>query len=106
MFTTYCQVDDYMNDYMLFCWYRGCWPEQWLYQVKDKFLYILRAFNDAAIVWYEGVPSDRASEKDTEQFINLSESTGQTAAAIFKDLTGFYPIPKSEQKCGLFLKLG
>jgi len=27
MFTTYCDIDDYMQDYMLYCWYRGCWPE-------------------------------------------------------------------------------
>ena len=76
MFTTYCQVDDYIQDYMLFCWYRGCWPDQWLYQIKGKFLYILRAVNDAGIVWYEGVPESEESETDQEQWITLAEQTG------------------------------
>ena len=97
MFTTYCNLDDYVEDYMLYCWYRGCWPEQVWNQVKGKFLYILRAINDAGIVYYEGVPASNESEQDMEKWINLSESTGQTFASIFKDLTGFYPIPKDQQ---------
>jgi hypothetical protein len=30
------------------------------------------------------------------QWIELSMKTGSTTAVIFKDLTGFYPVPKEE----------
>jgi hypothetical protein len=50
--------------------------------------------NDAAIVWYEGVPDEYESDKDIETWIVLSETTGRTSAEIFIDLTGFVPVPK------------
>ena len=100
MITNDCDVDKIVNDYMVFCWYRGCWPEQMLSQVENKFLYILRAVNDAAIVWYEGVPANKQNltDAETKQWINLAEQTGQTTSNIFKDLTGFYPVPKDQRK--------
>jgi hypothetical protein len=58
MATSKCEIDKTLNDYMLFCWYRGCWPDQIWFQVKDRFLYIAREINDAAIVWNEGIPND------------------------------------------------
>jgi hypothetical protein len=66
-----------------------------------KWLYILRSLNDSAIVWWEGIPEAREdgtyAEDDMEQWINLSEQTGQTMAQIFKDISGFYPIPKDQR---------
>ena len=56
MITSSCNIDKALNDYMLFCWYKGCWPDQVWFQIKDKWLYMLRAANDAGIVWMEGVP--------------------------------------------------
>ena len=94
MLTTECNIDKTMNDYMLFCWYRGCWPDQLLQGLEDKWLYVLRNVNDAGIVWYEGIPEGTVNEEDTAKWIELSEQTGQNAAGIFMDLTGFYPIPK------------
>lgn len=66
--------------------------------IEKNFLYVLRNINDAAIVWYEGVPKDFQTDKDIEEWVTLSETTGRSSAQIFKDLTGFYPIPKDEQK--------
>ena len=31
MFTNECGLDHTMNDFSTFCWYRGCWPMQFLY---------------------------------------------------------------------------
>lgn len=58
---------------------------------------MLRNVNDAAIVWYEGVPSSFQSEQDIETWINLSETTGKTCAENFIDLTGFRPVPIEDQ---------
>ena len=77
-----------------------------LYQVKDKFLYILRSINDAGIVWMEGIPKIQEEEtedrdltdEERDQWVTLCEETGRTSALIFQDLTGFYPIPKEEMK--------
>ena len=98
MFTTKCGLNEAINDFMLYCWYRGCVPMQYWEHIKKNFLYILRNINDAGIVWYEGVPEDIDSEKDIETWINLSETTGRTSAEIFIDLTGFKPLKKEEMK--------
>lgn len=82
---------------MLYCWYKGCVLEQYWEHLKHRFLYMLRDINDAAIVWYEGIPEDYEEEKDIEQWINLSETTGHTVSSLFIDLTGFKPVPKDEQ---------
>ena len=66
MLTNDCDIDHIVNDYMVYCWYRGCWPEQMLAQVENKFLYILRAINDAAIVWYEGIPDSKVNLTDAQ----------------------------------------
>ena len=28
MVTAKCDLDHALNDYMLYCWYKGCWPDQ------------------------------------------------------------------------------
>jgi hypothetical protein len=98
MLNNECEVDKQINDFMVYCWYQGCWFDQIWKNTEGKWLYILRSINDAAIVWYEGIPEPLEdgsfSETDMEQWINLSEQSGQTTASILKDITGFYPIPK------------
>lgn len=76
MLSAKCGLNVAMNDFMLFCWYRGCQPQQYWTHIKKNFLYILRNINDAAIVWYEGVPEEYDEEKDIEQWISISETTG------------------------------
>jgi hypothetical protein len=66
--------------------------------IEKNFLYILRNINDAAIVWYTGVPQKFESDEDIETWVTLSETTGRSTAQIFKDLTGFFPIAKDQQK--------
>ena len=95
MITTKCGIAEAFNDYMLFCWYKGCLLSSLLNHLEKEYLYILRDINDAAIVWYEGVPEEYNSEKDIEQWITISETSGRSAAKIFKDLTGFEPVPRS-----------
>jgi hypothetical protein len=82
MATAKCNVDKTLNDYMVYCWYRGCWPEQMLMEVEGKWLYIARSVNDAAIVWNEGIPSNTEvnDAESIQQWVSLSEKTGQTAA--------------------------
>ena len=66
---------------MVFCWYKGCWPRQILSKSLNKILYVLRALNDAAIVWYEGIPEEEAAhDQDIEEWAKLSEQTGLTLA--------------------------
>jgi hypothetical protein len=80
MFNNQCDIDETINDFMVFCWYRGCWPKQILLSSGNKILYVLRAINDAAIIWYEGVPEGKMSDEDIQKWEKLSESTGTTLA--------------------------
>ena len=61
-------------------------------------MYMLRDINDAAIVWYEGIPETYKTNEDIEKWVTLSETTGKSAAQIFKDLTGFFYLSKDKQK--------
>lgn len=82
MFNNQCDIDETINDFMVFCWYRGCWPKQILLSSGNKILYVMRAINDAAIVWYEGIPDGTITEADLVAWEKLSESTGSTMAQI------------------------
>ena len=64
--------------------------------LEGKWLYILRQINDAAIVWYEGVGEIEDPEESSKAWVRLSLETGKSAAIIFQDLTGFYPISRDE----------
>ena len=97
MFTNECGLDHTFNDFSTFCWYRGCWPMQFVHKMGDKWLYVLRAVNDAAIVWKEGMMEirshpDKTYEMEEEEWSKLSAQTGQTMADIFQDVTDFYPL--------------
>jgi hypothetical protein len=81
MWNNQCNVDETINDFMVFCWYKGCWPKQILFTSGTKILYVMRAINDALIIWYEGVPEDH-EESNMDRWITLSEATGRTAAEI------------------------
>jgi len=98
MLTTKCGMLTCMNDFMMFCWYRGCQPIQVWEHIEAKFLYVLRNINDAAIVWYTRVPESYESDDDIETWVTLAETTGQAAAHIFIDLTGFFPITKEMEQ--------
>jgi hypothetical protein len=98
MFNNQCDIDETINDFMIYCWYRGCWPRQILLQSGSKILYVMRAINDAAIIWYEGIPDGKMTEEDLQSWDKLSESTGITVAQILQDITGFFPIPNEERQ--------
>lgn len=66
MITEDCQVDETLNELMIFCWYKGCWPMQFVYKSGDKWLYILRSINDAGIVWQEGLAKVDANDSQRE----------------------------------------
>lgn len=57
MWNNQCDIDEGIYDFMVFCWYRGCWPEQMLGNSEARWLYMLRDVNDALIVWQEGKPT-------------------------------------------------
>lgn len=50
------------------------------YRLEDTWLYILRSMNEAAIVWYEGVPDNHDDEESVKTWINLTEESGIAAA--------------------------
>lgn len=83
MFGTSCGMNEITNDFMVYCWYKGCWPQQMLADVKTNVLYILRDINDAAIIWWEGVPEVKDDET-IEEWMKLGEENGKTTANIFK----------------------
>lgn len=89
MFNNQCDVDETIYDFMIFCWYRGCWPKQMVKQTGATWLYILRSVNDAAIVWYEDTPEGQVTEDDLKQWIFVAEQTGLSSAQIMQDFTGF-----------------
>lgn len=60
MVTNECGLDHTFNDFSTFCWYRGCWPMQFLHKMGNQWLYVLRTINDAAIVWKEGMKEIKA----------------------------------------------
>lgn len=87
MFNNQCDIDETINDFMIYCWYQGCWPKQMLLESGPKILYVMRAINDAAIVWYETLPTkeekeEEGAEVDAEEWAHLAESTGTTVAQI------------------------
>ena len=65
-----CTIDRAINDVYLFCWNNGCNLERLWGNTSSNFLYMTRAMLDAAIVWYEGVPSEMQENK--EQWHKLS----------------------------------
>ena len=81
----------------LYCWYQGCWPQQWLKQTERSWLYILRDVNDAAIVYNESTHTTGNKEDEIKKLGQVSEGTGKTVSEIIKDITGFYVIPKDKQ---------
>ena len=88
MATSECGLDKIFNDYSTYCWYKGCWPMQFLYKSGDKFLYILRALNDAAIVWREGIEEfqknpNKSYEQEEPEWGRLTAQTAMTLADIF-----------------------
>lgn len=76
-----CDIARLFNDYSSFCWYKGCWPQQFLYKMLDNFLYILRAINDAAIVWKEGLDefSEKPNRTHVEEERDWAKLSAQTA---------------------------
>ena len=97
MMTGKCNIDTNLNDFAVYCWYKGCWPDQMGYRLEDTWLYILRSMNEAAIVWYEGVPDNHDDEESVKTWINLTEESGIAAAQIFIDVFGFRLLKKEER---------
>lgn len=74
---------------------------QFIYMSEDKWLYILRAVNDAAITWREGMEEvkshpDQSKEQESEEWAKISAETGQVLAEIFQDISGFYPLTEQD----------
>lgn len=58
MVSDICKIDETFNDFYIYCWNVGCQPSDMIVNTEMNFLYMFRSLIDAAIVWYEGVPSD------------------------------------------------
>ena len=84
-----CTIDHTINDIYLYCWNVGCRFDGLWGNTQSNVLYMTRALIDAAIVWYEGVPSEQASNQ--KQWNNLARQTGETIAEIVKEITNFEP---------------
>lgn len=100
MVSNQCDVADTLNDFMVYCWYEGCWPRQILLESFSRILYVARAINDAAILWTEQMPKADTVEgmlEATKKYETVAEKVGSTIAEIVKDLTGFEPIPKEKR---------
>ena len=97
-----CEISSTVNDLAVYCWYKGCWPQELWSDKKwqdyvTKSLYIVKAINDAAIVWWEGVPATQEGEEDRKQWMKLSEQTGDTFAQIITDITNFVKIAENDR---------
>ena len=53
-----CTTEFVINDLFKFCWNEGCSPLELANRSGQNWLYMLRDINDAAIVWYEGIPEN------------------------------------------------
>ena len=106
-----CDIGDTFNEFMIFCWYKGCWPQQLLADSEHRILYILRAVNEAAILWNEQLPKSDSGEpidadeqaelekklNNPEPYLKVAGTVGETIAQIFRDITGFVPVPREER---------
>lgn len=82
-----CTIDRLIHDVFTYCWNEGCYFEQMWSHTEANFLYMSRAMIDAAIVWYEGVPS--SMDENPDQWKALSRQTGETISEILKEITNF-----------------
>ena len=87
MLSDKCQIDKVINDFFLFCWNKGCYPDEIGANAESNYLYMTRSLIDASIVWMEGVPQSTGEGHD--QWRKLSHQTGETVAEIFKKFTMF-----------------
>jgi len=54
----------------MFCWYKGCWPEQMAVEAwnSGKLLYIAKTLNDVAIVlWETFMPGAKENQPTREE---------------------------------------
>lgn len=93
-----CGWEYFWDDYAQYCWYKGCKASTFAKRLARQWLYMLLAINNAAIVWYEGIPEDFVTADQRTQWVNISLETGVTFAQIFVDFTGFYPQPRDLKK--------
>ena len=107
MGTTECGLTHTFNDFSTYCWYRGCWPMQFIYKMGEgrkvgyKILLIIRAINDVAIAWKVGIEEitakpDASHEWQRDEWSKLASATGMSIADIFQDVTDFYPLTEQE----------
>ena len=78
MLANQCDVADTLNDFMIYCWYKGCWPRQILNDSMNRIFYILRSINNAAIMWYEEIPHDQLANTEEEQakYVVVADKVG------------------------------
>lgn len=84
-----CKITETINDLFLFCWNQGCEVEKIGQHFEKNWLYMTRAIIDAAIVWYEGIPTEMA--KDISQWHDLGRQTGESIAQILQHIFAFVP---------------
>ena len=89
-----CALDRTGQEFMEFCWYRGCWPRELVLKSQDKWLYILRDINDEAIVWQDAA---QKKEDNDEKWAKVCQGTGKAVAEMFMDVTGFTLILPEKQ---------
>lgn len=91
-----CRLDNTVQEFMVFCWYRGCWPRETLLNSQDKWLYILRDLNDEGITWSDAYKKDEDGKLTEDKWSRLAQGTGKAMAEMFKDITEFEPIPQDQ----------
>ena len=64
MWSDKCQIDNTFNDLYTFCWNEGCALDELWEHTELNFLYMTRAMLDAAIVWFEGIPEEKAENPE------------------------------------------
>ena len=87
MLADQCSIDSTLADVFMYCWNDKCNVWTILNSLKKNFLYMTRAILDAAIVWWEGVPSSQFENLD--QWHSISRQTGETQAELIKQTISF-----------------
>ena len=82
-----CSFDKVLNDFAVFCWNQGCYPQELIVNGEMNIFFMIRSLIDAGIVYQEGVPESTAV--NLEQWMNLSRQAGETFAQIIKEFTDF-----------------
>ena len=87
--TDNCEYDESLYDYLTYC-YEGdmCEPQNMMGTLLKKVFQVTTIANDLAQVYAEGLPSDKASSNDIEDF---AERLGSNVGKLLRYATEFDP---------------